>query len=63
MSDVVSTRFGYHLILVTDRKDGKKVTFDEVKDVVKEIYGDQLRDALLAQLRPTAKIVITPPKS
>jgi peptidyl-prolyl cis-trans isomerase C len=62
MSDVVSTRFGYHLILATDRKAGKPVTFDEVKDVVKEIYGDQLRDALLAQLRPTAKIVITPPK-
>jgi peptidyl-prolyl cis-trans isomerase C len=60
MTGVVQTQFGYHLILVTDRKPGREVTFDEVKDEVKEVYCSQLRDRLVARLRPTAKITITP---
>lgn len=58
MTDAVATRFGLHLILVTDRRPGKETKFEEVKDVVKEVYGDRLRDALIAQLRPNAKIVV-----
>ena len=61
MSDVVTTRFGSHLILATDRRQGKETKFEDVKDVVKELYGDRLREALVGQLRPTAKIDITPP--
>jgi hypothetical protein len=45
---------------VTDRKPGREVAFDEVKDEVKEVYYGQLRDRLLARVRPTAKITITP---
>jgi parvulin-like peptidyl-prolyl isomerase len=60
LSNTVQTQFGYHLILVTDRKPGREVAFDEVKDEVKEIYFGQLRDRLLARVRPTAKIAITP---
>jgi peptidyl-prolyl cis-trans isomerase C len=60
VSDVVQTQFGYHLILVTDRKPGREVAFDEVKDEVKEVFLGQLRDRLLARVRPTAKITITP---
>jgi peptidyl-prolyl cis-trans isomerase C len=60
LSDPVQTQFGYHLILVTDRKPGREVVFDEVKDEVKEIYFGQLRDRLIARVRPTAKITITP---
>ncbi|HEV3238380.1 MAG TPA: peptidylprolyl isomerase [Gemmataceae bacterium] len=60
ISDVVQTQFGYHLILVTDRKPGREVVFDEVKDEVKEVYFGQLRDRLIARVRPTAKITITP---
>ncbi len=63
VSDVVTTQFGHHLILVTERKPGKAVKYDEIKEDVKEAFGDRLRDALLAQLRPKAKVVVhAPPK-
>ncbi|MFL5241426.1 MAG: peptidylprolyl isomerase [Gemmataceae bacterium] len=58
MTDVVQTQFGYHLILVTDRKPGREVTFDDVKEEVKEVFCSQLHDRLVARLRPTAKITI-----
>jgi len=61
MSDVVTTQFGHHLILVTDRKAGKETKFEDVKDEVKEVFGDQLREAVCARLRPNAKVVVTPP--
>jgi parvulin-like peptidyl-prolyl isomerase len=60
MSDVVETQFGYHLILATDRRPGKDTKFEDVKDEVKEVYCDKLREAVCAQMRPRAKIVITP---
>jgi parvulin-like peptidyl-prolyl isomerase len=60
MSDVVATKFGYHLILVTDRRPGKEAKFEEVKDVAKDVFCDRLREDLLAQLRSKAQIVITP---
>ncbi len=63
MSDVVSTQFGYHLILVIDRREGKEPKFEAVKDDVREVCSDQLREALCAKLRPTAQIVINPPAS
>jgi hypothetical protein len=63
MSDVIASPFGVHVILVTDRRPGKETKFDDVKEVVKEVYSERMREALCAQLRPNAKIVInTPPK-
>jgi parvulin-like peptidyl-prolyl isomerase len=63
MSDIVSTQFGHHLILVTERKPGHDVKFDEVKDEVKEVFSDRLREDLCARLRPTAVIIVnSPPK-
>ena len=61
LSDVVATQFGYHLILVTDRKQGQPTKFEEVKDVVKEVYCDRMRDTLAGKLRPTATVEIKPP--
>jgi peptidyl-prolyl cis-trans isomerase C len=58
IGDVVTTPFGYHLILVVDRRPGKETKFEDLKDVVKEIYCDRLRDSLCTQLKPRAKIVI-----
>ena len=43
MSEVVTTQFGYHLILVTGRKAGQPVKFADVKEEVKEVYGTKLR--------------------
>ena len=63
MSDVVATKFGYHLILVTERRPGKEPKYDEAKDMVRDVFCDRLREELLAQLRSKAQIVITaPPK-
>jgi len=63
MSDVVKTKYGYHLILVTDRRPGHEVKFEEVKPLVKEVYGDRLREAVLAAMRPRAKIEMAPTKT
>jgi peptidyl-prolyl cis-trans isomerase C len=60
MSDIVQTQFGFHLILVTDRKPGKESKFEDVKDEVKEVYCDRLREAVCAQLRPRATVVVNP---
>lgn len=59
---VVQTQFGLHLILTTDRKPGKETKFEDVQADAKEIYCDRMREQLATQLRPTAKIVITPTK-
>ncbi|MBX7104982.1 MAG: peptidylprolyl isomerase [Gemmataceae bacterium] len=56
ISDVVPTQFGFHLIMATGRKPGQTVTFDKVKDEVKELFCAQLREALCTHLRQTAKI-------
>jgi parvulin-like peptidyl-prolyl isomerase len=61
MSNVVKTPFGFHLILVSDRKAGKEVKFEEVKDAVKEVYLERLHDRLVETLRPRAKVVVNPP--
>jgi parvulin-like peptidyl-prolyl isomerase len=63
MSEVVVTQFGLHLILVTERKPGHPTKFEDVKDMVREIYAEQLREQICTELRPTARIVInTAPK-
>jgi parvulin-like peptidyl-prolyl isomerase len=62
MSDVVVTQFGQHLILATDRKATKDIKFEEVKDVVTEVYRDKLRESLCAQLKPRAQITLTAAK-
>src|SRR5262249_50804237 len=61
MSDVVQSPFGYHLILVTERKPGREVKFAEVKEVVKEVSFDRLHEGLASQLRQKARITVNPP--
>jgi parvulin-like peptidyl-prolyl isomerase len=58
MSDVIQTQFGCHLILTTERRPGHPTRFEDIKEIVKEVYCERLREALIAQLRPNAKIVI-----
>ncbi len=60
MSDVVSTEFGYHLILVTQRRQGAQKKFEEVKEDVRMLYAMRLREAVIAQMKPKAQITITP---
>lgn len=35
ISDVVKTQYGYHIIKVTERKDGERKPFDQVKEQIK----------------------------
>ncbi|MFO7838859.1 MAG: peptidylprolyl isomerase [Desulfosalsimonadaceae bacterium] len=41
VSDIVETRFGYHLIKVEDKKAASKESFDDVKDDIKEQMRQQ----------------------
>jgi len=62
MSDAVQSPFGYHLILVTARKPGQATKFEDVKEEVREIFCNRLREEMVRKLRESAKIVITPVK-
>jgi hypothetical protein len=56
----VKTDFGYHLILVTNRKAGEPVQFEVVKGAVLEVYGSRLREAVIDKMKsdPNTKIEI-----
>jgi len=58
ISDVVVSPFGMHLILAIGRKPGQPVSYDKVKDEVREVYCGILRDQLCTQLRQNAKVTI-----
>jgi peptidyl-prolyl cis-trans isomerase C len=62
VSDVVKSQFGYHLILVTDRKPGRDVKFEDVKADVKEVFCERLRESLASQVKARSKIVVYPVK-
>jgi len=47
LSDIVTTDFGLHLILVTDRKPGTATTFEQVADEVRECVLEELRQTTL----------------
>ncbi|HEX8202505.1 MAG TPA: peptidylprolyl isomerase [Isosphaeraceae bacterium] len=56
VSEPVLTDFGYHLILVTDRKEGTPINFDQYRDRILEQFGFDLQSKILAEQRKTAKI-------
>jgi peptidyl-prolyl cis-trans isomerase C len=60
VSDVVTTEFGYHLILPLEQKQGKEHPFEDIKGAVMEVYCGRLKDAILAREKPTAKIAVNP---
>jgi peptidyl-prolyl cis-trans isomerase C len=60
VSDVVETKFGYHIILVTDKIAEGNTPYEEVKDFIKKFLqedeSEKLLNAHLAKLREKAKI-------
>lgn len=60
MSGVVPTEFGYHLILVTQRRQGTAKKFEEVKEDVRMLYAMRIRESVIAMMKPKAQITITP---
>ncbi len=41
VSDIVETRFGYHLIKVVDKKPGSTMSYEEVKDNLNQYMKQQ----------------------
>jgi parvulin-like peptidyl-prolyl isomerase len=61
ISDVVTTDFGLHLVLVTDRKPPEPSEFAKVKDEVRDCYTEEMRLKVITDLRKTAKIEMNLP--
>jgi peptidyl-prolyl cis-trans isomerase C len=61
LSDVVATDYGFHLILVTDRKPGVASDFEQVKEDVRDCLLEEMRQDVLANLRRTAKVEVRLP--
>ena len=68
VSDIITTQFGYHVLLVTDHKPARTIPFDEVKDdltqFLKQRKGNDITREHVAELRKAAKIEVllpTPP--
>jgi len=66
VSDVVETQFGYHIIKVTDRKEGGLTPFDKAKaDIVKSLQDKKKGETfkqLIEKLKAGAKIEYPPGK-
>jgi len=52
----VKTRFGWHVILVEDRRERPRPSFEEARAKIEEQLSQELVSALLADLRQTATI-------
>lgn len=52
----VKTQFGWHVILLTDKRNRPTPTFDQVKDQLKDDLTQQIITAYLGDLHKTAKI-------
>ena len=56
ISEPVKTQFGYHIIRITDRQEGKEVTFEETKDKVKLALFNEKTLALIQGLKDKADV-------
>jgi parvulin-like peptidyl-prolyl isomerase len=60
ISDVVETPFGFHLIQVTDRKEGKPVDFEQNRPAILNAFAAELQKSVVNAERKTAKFDIKP---
>lgn len=58
MSEPITTEFGVHIILCTEVRPGRDVKYEDVRAFVQDVYGDRLREAVVAAYKPRSKIQI-----
>jgi peptidyl-prolyl cis-trans isomerase C len=65
VSDVITTQFGYHILIVTGHKPAQTMAFDDVKDeltnYLKQRKGNEVTRDHIAELRKTAKVDVMLP--
>ena len=61
MSQVVTTDYGCHLILVTDRNAGVTADYEQVKEDVRDCLLEEIRQNTLLELRRIAKVEVKLP--
>ena len=59
VSEPVKTQFGYHIIKVTDKEEGKDVSYEDVADMVDFVYMQLQTENILKGLYEKAEIEIT----
>lgn len=58
ISEPVKSPFGWHVIKVIDKREGKPIKFDEIKDQVKGDFQNETINELIASLKKSNKVVI-----
>ncbi len=62
ISDVVKTQYGYHIIMVVERKEGERRPFDQVKEQIKATLRNKAiqdqQDKRYAELKQNANVKI-----
>jgi parvulin-like peptidyl-prolyl isomerase len=61
VSEPIDSAYGVHLVQVADRRPGTPTTFEQVADLVRECYAEDVRQGLVGLLRQQATIQVTVP--
>jgi len=65
VSDVITTQYGYHILLITSRKPAQTIPFEQVKEeltqYLKQRKGSELARSYVADLRKVAKVDVLLP--